>query len=367
MRTGRNGHRAVALASVNGPFIPVPVKHQRPRGAGIEITNACNLNCVMCNTKQQTRPMALMSGSVFERVAASLLEAGVPSAELHTVGETFVHKRLGDLIAIAERLGLRVGISTNAQFPDKIEDIYRRFPKTANSFRFSIDGATPETYEKIRVGGTFDKVLESFEVIHNINRGLKNSRVFLAVDSILCPDNIGEISKYFDIFGKYTWPEYINFHLVNTLSPDNSFFNSMLPFENLIRPSVPCSLPFHGIWFSHAGKALACCRDYEAEMVIGDTMTQSVTEIWNGSQAEDFRAHQLSGENLPQPCRNCDQPYRFVDVVVNAFIHHLRRSDPRLSPDAFGRRVSALLEDMNNDMATQDRAMLTTTINKHFT
>ena len=45
-----------------------PEKQTKPQGALIEITNACNLNCLMCNTKFQSRPEGLMSSEVFERI-----------------------------------------------------------------------------------------------------------------------------------------------------------------------------------------------------------------------------------------------------------------------------------------------------------
>jgi len=49
-----------------------PKKYDRPQGSLIEITNSCNLNCTMCNTKLSTRPAGLMEPKVFERIISSL-------------------------------------------------------------------------------------------------------------------------------------------------------------------------------------------------------------------------------------------------------------------------------------------------------
>ena len=138
------------------------VKTKIPPECNIEITNACNLNCLMCNTKLQERPNRLMEPKVFERIILQLKATGVATAGLHTVGETFVYKDLEALLDIAQHHNFRVWISTNAQFPDRIEEVYTRFPKMLNDIRISVDGATAKTFEHIRVGGSFAKVIESF-------------------------------------------------------------------------------------------------------------------------------------------------------------------------------------------------------------
>ena len=127
----------------------IPQKLKRPQGSLIEITNACNLNCLMCNTKLSTRPPSLMLPEVFERIIKQLKVSGINTAGLHTVGETFVYSDLDILLEIAEKHEFRVWISTNAQFPECIEPLFLKFPKTFNDLRISIDGATRETFEQI--------------------------------------------------------------------------------------------------------------------------------------------------------------------------------------------------------------------------
>jgi MoaA/NifB/PqqE/SkfB family radical SAM enzyme len=132
-----------ALLSVDHPDIDeVPQKLDRPRSAYIEITNACNINCKMCSTKLSTRPPTIMSPELYEHTVVELKKIGIHGAPLHTVGETFVHRNLSQLLDISAKHNFQVYISTNAQFPDKIVELYREHPNLANSFRFSIDGAT---------------------------------------------------------------------------------------------------------------------------------------------------------------------------------------------------------------------------------
>ncbi|MCA1908709.1 MAG: radical SAM protein [Magnetospirillum sp.] len=351
-------YAAAAMAALDRPLVPVPVKLDRPRAAAIEITNACNLNCRMCNTKMQSRDMGLISKKDFEHLILGLKKVGILSADLHTVGETFVHKGLGDLVEIACRNDFGVGISTNAQFPDKLRELHSRFPFVANSFRFSIDGASKETFEFIRVGASWESLMESLETVRDINHGKINRNISLTIDSILCMANVGEVAQYFEVFSPYVWPEHIRFGLVNGLSPDPSFFRQMLPFTNLVRAAAPCSLPFTGIWFTYDGRATTCCRDYDAELTIGDALSQDVMEIWDGAPAKRMREAQLTGIDLPKPCQNCDRPYHFADTVANCYIHHLRLNGSRLTSAAFGEKILSLLASMDEAMASKDMELL---------
>ncbi len=115
------------------------IKKEIPVSSNIEITNACNLNCLMCNTKLQDRPNELMEPKVFERIILELQKTGVTTAGLHTVGETFVYKDLEVLLEIAQFHNFRVWISTNAQFPERIQEVYTRFSKMLSDIRISVE------------------------------------------------------------------------------------------------------------------------------------------------------------------------------------------------------------------------------------
>ena len=332
-----------------------PKKLAQPRSALIEITNACNLNCLMCSTQLSERDAGIMSPEVFKRIVEELKVVGISSAGLHTVGETFVYKDLETLFAIAEKLDFRIWISTNAQFPERIEPLYDRFPKVFNDIRISIDGATRETFEHIRVGGSFDKVVETLDVVHKINRGKLDSHIGITIDSVLNLETVGESQLLFKTFKKYVFPENMNFSVITGLSPDDEYFKNTFPYKHLVRSAVPCSMPFTSQYFTFDGQATMCCRDYNAEITVGDIMTQTSTEIWNGSKSEAVRAQHLDPEKLRiDSCKNCFMPYDFVTPITNNFIHlaRLRLDDSEKSK--FGSSISTLWKGMDNAMSRRD-------------
>jgi radical SAM protein with 4Fe4S-binding SPASM domain len=342
-------------------FNRMPEKSKFPTGSNIEITNACNLNCLMCNTKMQERPYSSMKPEVFERIILQLKETGIKTAGLHTVGETFVYKNLETLFEIAERHDFTLWISTNGHFPERIEEIHRKFPKILNDIRISVDGASKETFERIRVGGSFDKVIESFEVIHRLNRGKQNFKIGVTLDSILNMDTVYELPLYFERFGKYVAPESINFWVVTGLSPNSSYFRETFPFPNLIRSEVPCDMPFNSQYFTYDGKATMCCRDYNGEITVGGIMDTSLKDIWDGESAEKVREQHRNPETLSiSACQKCYGPHKFVQTVTNNFIHYLYFKMPGLSNEEMGNSLVSLFEGMDEAMKTKDIPALKT-------
>jgi radical SAM protein with 4Fe4S-binding SPASM domain len=300
-----------------------------------------------------------MEPKVFERIILQLKASGVVTAGLHTVGETFVYKDLETLLDIAQSYSFRVWISTNAQFPERIEEVYTKFPKMLNDIRISVDGATAKTFEHIRVGGSFAKVIESFEVIHRLNEGKRNFRIGVTMDSIINSETIYELPLYFERFGKYLAPEDMNFWVITGLSPDNSYFKNTFPYPNLIRSEVPCHLPFTSQYFTYDGKATLCCRDYNDELIVGDIMTSSLKEIWDGDEAEKIREQHRHPETLAiKACQNCFGPRKFMGTVANSFIHYLHLKRPGTTNEEFGDIVSVLLERMDDAMTVPDKSAL---------
>ena len=331
-----------------------PIKLKKPTGALIEITNGCNLNCVMCNTKMSKRPIGFIKPQVFENVLQQLISIGIKNVGLHTVGETFVNNKLESLLEIANHHNFNVWISTNAQFPSRIEQIYKKFPSVAY-YRFSIDGATKKSYETIRGGGKYENIVDSLEVIQKINNKKRGYRISLSIDSILSSTNIYEIPIFFEKYGKYCFPENINFAIVNGISPDPSYFRESFPFPNLIRQYIPCHMPFQSVYITYGGKVTLCCRDYDEDVIVGDIQENSLIDIWNGLQADKVRKMHLGQEKMDiRSCKLCYGPYRSISFVINEYIHSLYTYKPNIAAHSFGENIIQLLEKLDLVMANKN-------------
>src|SRR5438552_2348395 len=130
-------------------------KTRSPESLTFELTYGCNLRCVHCyNPTHRALPQELSTEEVFS-ILDQCANVGVVTLTF-TGGELFVRRDVFDIFEHAKRLGLLLGLISNAtrvtpDIADRLEQVEFR------SFAISIYGATKETYERVtRVPGDRD-------------------------------------------------------------------------------------------------------------------------------------------------------------------------------------------------------------------
>lgn len=88
-----------------------------------------------------------------------------------------------------------------------------------------------------------------------------------------------------------------------------------------------CPQPFFTLRINTDGKVIPC-YSYEFPAFVGDCNNQSVANIWNGRQFQQFRRTMLDGsKNVCEVCANCNIiKYRlFPEDVLNNDAERLKR------------------------------------------
>ncbi len=152
-----------------------PVGYRRrprwPKQLEFSVTNTCNLQCVMCNgdwsstirSRREGRPP--LPSAYPERFFEELVDFIPHLREAKfTGGEPFLGSeplRIMDLLAEHGSANLIGNVVTNATtYTDRVD----RFLHSVKPWvTVSLDGGTPEVYERIRVGASFSKVLANID------------------------------------------------------------------------------------------------------------------------------------------------------------------------------------------------------------
>ena len=158
-----------------------------------------------------------------ERTVDELKKNGINSVVLHTIRDPLANGQLPAVLSIFRRNKLPIGfLSTNGLMLDKHVEVRREYKDVVNKIRFSIDGATPDLYEKIRSGGKWTKLLENLKLANN--RLLPAGFEFY-IDLVLTRDNFSQMGDMLTVFRKYVHSiQNIRFHFMNSLAPSNSYF-----------------------------------------------------------------------------------------------------------------------------------------------
>jgi MoaA/NifB/PqqE/SkfB family radical SAM enzyme len=144
--------RRIARRAGWRPPVVRSVAPERPVGAKLELTHACNLRCGFCYTDSPRHTLARtpeLSDEDWHRIAGQAIDLGIIETVL-TGGEPLLRKKLLlELIERFEAAGVGISLNTNGWFVDG--DFAARLGRNGDFHaQVSIDGATPEIHDASR-------------------------------------------------------------------------------------------------------------------------------------------------------------------------------------------------------------------------
>lgn len=142
------------------------VLESMPRRLVFELTNACNLNCIMCG-----RNAADFKPTMFQMDWFHYFEPMFDSIEEVTLmgwGEPTVHPDFIKMLEIIDKHSARKYFCSNGMNLDKLKKAI--FDYHVDVFAVSLDGATNETNSRIRRGSDINKITENLREIVNYKK-----------------------------------------------------------------------------------------------------------------------------------------------------------------------------------------------------
>jgi len=127
----------------------------------VESAIACNLRCVMCpwtEAREKAANKGIMQQEVWDSIRPHLPQ--VRSVDFTGGGEPLLQPSLSEWTAQAKSAGSGTGILTNGLLLGK-EKATELMAAGLDWVCVSVDGATADVYEKIRLGSSFDRVCEN--------------------------------------------------------------------------------------------------------------------------------------------------------------------------------------------------------------
>ncbi|MDY6863873.1 MAG: radical SAM/SPASM domain-containing protein [Thermodesulfobacteriota bacterium] len=262
-----------------------------PRKLYIEPTNICNLKCIHCvHNGAMTRKPEYFDFNLFKNIIDQ-----INYLRLHTkiqftgVGEPFFHKRIFDMIEYASERGFFTLMNTNATMLTK-EMAIRTIESGLDYIHISLDGLTRKTYESIRIGADFYKVVENIFNLFEAKYNKKGYHLAVVLGIIDQKRNSKEIELFEKYFAKYPFHHVVVGELFNHMGAIEEANLTYKDKKNLSRKEYSiCNTPWDLISFNCDGKAVACNYDFDNRFVIGDAAKENAMDIWNGPQMQFFR------------------------------------------------------------------------------
>ncbi len=317
----------------------------------IEPVGQCNLRCTMCPIQFRQDgpphgPPAFMQFSTFTRLIDGF--AGLKHLHLQGLGEPMMHPRFFDMVSYAVQKGTRVTTNTNLTLINA-----RRAEQCVTSgldtLHISIDGATAETYERIRVRGKFERVTRNVELVLDARARLGGALPHLHMVMVIMKQNLHELPELVRLARQWSMEQIFVQHLSHDFQestlpaqykPMRDYVNEQTLLEEdparieryfgeareiaetlgiqlrlprtrakAYLPSTPgrerCDWPWSGAYISYQGYAMPCCMVSTPDRInFGNMAEQGVKATWNSPAFQSFR-DELASNQPPEICRSC--------------------------------------------------------------
>ena len=133
----------------------------------LEPTNVCNLQCPFCprDLTEKSRGLGFMEFDIYKKIIDEAIENNVYGVTLYMLGEPMLHSKIVDMINYAKQAGIPAVNLSTAATTNNLDELLET---ELDDLILSIDGASKEMYEKMRVGGTFEKTISNSGTIVSI-------------------------------------------------------------------------------------------------------------------------------------------------------------------------------------------------------
>lgn len=281
------------------PKIGLPSKF--PFHVDIETTDSCNLRCVMCVHGQgKAVNTGFIDKEFARRVIRESADSGVYSIKLNWRGEPALYKDLSELVRFAKECGiLEVQMNTNG-IPfseDKIKDIIQA---GLDRIIISVDADSEQTYNKIRIGGNFKKLIDNIESFIRIRSELGLKKPFIRLQMVRMNENKDEVHAFVE-----RWKGKVDDLRVSDVT-DRGQGKELIVGDQVAVGRRRCPQPWQRLVVSREGIVLGCCSDWYQNWIVGDARNDSMKSIWKGERMRTLR--KLIVENKMdefEPCKSC--------------------------------------------------------------
>ena len=283
-----------------------------PKVIYVETTNRCNAACVMCPHRFLSRKIMDMPKAVFDKVMNDLHGVDLSGTQLflHKEGEPLCDENIVGRIQKAKNMtSAEIGLNTNGMLLDADKST-QILESGLDTIYFSIDGASEETYNAIRINCDYVKVKENVTKFLDLRNKLK-SNIRVIMQMIVNENNIQDKDAFIS-----TWEEYgVEFYIKEMHCYLDGGMSNFGKIDKSVQRNI-CEDPFRLITVLCDGSVGCCCWDYNNEFSLGNVMSSNLIDMYNGERILYMRRMQKERRcSEVTPCNRCGRVFSNDEIT----------------------------------------------------
>ncbi len=301
-----------------------------PRRLVLELTNMCNLNCIMCG-----RNAADFKPTVFKMEWFRYLEQLFDTVEEVTLmgwGEPTVHPNFEEMLSIINKHSAKKYFCTNGMRLDKLKNPI--FDNHVDLIGVSVDGAKSQTNDKIRKGSDLNHIISNLQQIQNKKHALGVAYPYINFVFCAMKSNINELPDLVKLAASIGLQEVKVVYLTafdckladetlwDSMDMVREVFNKALELGDKLGVSIKlphlvgedpagnnyhkdCFVGWRDFFLGSDGFVRPCMSTPEQFFKID--VQKDFMEQWNHITMQNHRKIVNNSENMHLACKNCYQ------------------------------------------------------------
>lgn len=319
------------------------ILESKPRVLFIELTRNCNFYCWMCREKTRWNKEWDMEWSLFKQIADQLLPY-VEIVDLRGWGESTLLPWFIDAVEYSRSFGCQVKLYTNLSVTN--EKLWYSLVNNDAWIAISFDGAKAETFQKLRKGSNFAKIISNLELLVGYSEQLGKPKDRIYLSTTVQNENLQEIPeiiklaynnglgcvKLFPVICDRSSPSYLGnnvsnvIKMVDTVSQMSKDLGIPVEFGASLDESIAleeklvtnCIHPWSHCYISPKGGVGFCDHLIGNDnYILGSIIENTFMVVWNNDKFKQLRAQHKEGEkavlNDFRACKWCFKN-RYSDI-----------------------------------------------------
>lgn len=321
----------VLISMYLSKFLRRPIVWGVPPILMVEPTNICNLKCPMCpsGNGEMKRAKGQLDLADFKKLMDDVGNS-VYQVQFWNQGEPFLNKQFLEFVAYAKAKGIMTQTSTNGHFIPDDAAAEAVITSGLDQIIFSMDGTNQRTYEKYRVGGDFNLVLDTLGRLSRAKQKHNSRTPLIELQFLVFKHNQDEVDKLVQIAKEHRVNR-VAFKSAQVYSTDQA--QDFLPDDpDLSRYDLAggdfslkgglknwCKRLWLNATVNWDGSISPCCFDKDADYAMANYFSdgQSFRQIWKNKKYLAFRKAVMKNRKGIDMCRNCTEglPEPYARIV----------------------------------------------------
>lgn len=299
----------------------------------VEVSNICNLHCIMCPIDDIEAPKRKLNIDEFKHILSQF--PFLKQVGLYGIGEPLNNPRIYEMIKICHDRNIKTEFVSNATLFNETR-INKLIEAGLNNIYISIDSVNSQNYESIRIGSNFEKVIQNLKTLIDCKKAANSKIPEIGIVTVTMNENVEELIQIINFISTLEVDKLIIKGLntsytgssLKVQTDHNQNLNQVLALCEKINQSgklqikfyrnnkEACSWPWNSVFITANGDVTPCCNCADPNIIsFGNIFQQNFLEIWNNEQYRNFRTSFRS--EMPTVCKPCpDYSFDYLNTKL---------------------------------------------------